>query len=76
MLIGGDTAIPLQIGHAATIMLPDGRGFLPPPLVIKSHAREAVIQAFESTRALRNSNCWKQAHNEADLNPEHMISDF
>ncbi|WP_354860032.1 acid phosphatase [Acetobacter fabarum] len=76
MLICGDTLIPLQVGHAATIMLPDGRGFLPPPPVIKSHAQEADIQAFESTRALKNSNRWKLAHNDADLDPEHMIGDF
>lgn len=76
MLICSDALILPHVGQAAPIMLPDGRTFLPPPPAAKSHAQEADIQAFESTRALKNSNRWKLAYNDAYLKPEHVISDF
>lgn len=76
MLICSDALILPQVGQAAPIVLPDGRAFLPPPPATKSHAQEADIQAFENTRALKNSNRWRLAYNDADLKPEHIISDF
>ncbi|OUJ12703.1 acid phosphatase [Acetobacter okinawensis] len=61
---------------AQTALLPDGRNFLPPPPPAGSHAQEADVQAFENTRALIGSSRWQLAHNDADLTPQHVISDF
>lgn len=68
-------ALP-QSGLAQTVLLPDGRDFLPPPPPAGSHAQQADSQAFAGTRALRGGSRWQLAHNDADLKPQHVINDF
>ena len=75
MLCTVTSALP-QIARAEPVMLPDGRNVLPPPPVAGSHALAADMQAFENTRALRGSQRWQLAHNDANLKPQHIIRDF
>lgn len=65
-----------QTCAAQTAVLPDGRAFLPPPPSAGSHALEADIQAFESTRTLQGGSRWQLARNDADLKPQNLIGDF
>lgn len=65
-----------QTAGAQPTLLPDGRTVLPPPPAAGSLAQEADRQAFENTRALRGSQRWQLAHDDADLTPQHIIRDF
>lgn len=63
-------------GYLGAGAVPDEARFLPPPPAPGSPLADADVEIFRATRALENSERWRQAAADAQIDPASVVEDF